>query len=583
MLKKTKMICTVGPATDSVELLVKMLQSGMNLARFNFSHGSHEEHRKRIEMVREAARIADKPVALICDTKGPEMRLGMFKDGSTILKDGSTFILTTETMDGTAEMASVNYPGLPEEVKPGTDILLSDGMLSLKVEKVEGHKIYTKVTNGGKISSRKRVACPGIELKLPFMSEQDKSDILFAVEMDMDYIAASFVQNAGNVFEIRRLLESQGSKIGIISKIENRAGVDHIDDIIKASNGVMVARGDLGVEIPAEEVPMVQKSITKACNRAGKPVITATQMLESMTESYRCTRAEASDVANAILDGTDVVMLSGETASGKYPLEAVQTMAAIALSTEKALNYPRILQKKGLNEKSNSSDAISHAAVQIAQEIEASAIVAITQTGATAMNMSKYRSPAHIVALCRDTRIVRMLQLFWGVIPLAGAFYENSDVMIDMSVKAALAKKLVSQGDSVVVTAGIPTGIPGSTNMIKVVHLGQKLLTGIGISKRTVNGKVCHCVTEADFKDKLQKGMILVVKSLSDEQVKYATKAAAIITEEKGLTSAAAILGINSDLPVIVNAGEASKILTDVKEITVDTATGTIYEGNINV
>jgi pyruvate kinase len=393
-MKKTKIICTVGPSTDSVELLTKMINAGMDMARFNFSHGDHAGHKKRIAMVREAAAKAGKPVALICDTKGPEMRLGMFKDNAVELVDGREFILTADDVLGDAHKASVNYAGLVNEVAPGNMLLLSDGMLSLKVTEIKGRDIHTVVVHGGEISSRKRVACPGVELKLPFLSKQDESDLIFAVENDMDYISASFVQNADNVFAIRKLLEAHNSDIGIISKIENRAGVEHMDDIIRASDGVMVARGDLGVEIPAAEVPMVQKNIIHACNKAGKPVITATQMLESMINSYRCTRAEASDIANSIFDGTDVIMLSGETASGKYPLEAVETMANIAATTEQGLNYAEIFKEQGLHERANSTEAICHAAVQISQEIHADAILSITQTGSTARTMARYRSPA---------------------------------------------------------------------------------------------------------------------------------------------------------------------------------------------
>lgn len=582
-MKKTKIICTIGPSTNSVELLAKMIEAGMDLARFNFSHGTHEGHKEKITMVREAAAKVGKPVALICDTKGPEMRLGIFKEDSVFLEEGKPFCLTTEEIKGDVNISSVNYSGLPQEVKPGELILLSDGLLSLKVEKIDGPRIYTTVVHGGKLSSRKRVACPGVELNLPFLSEQDKSDILFAVENDMDYIAASFVQNAENVMEIRRLLESKNAHLGIISKIENNAGMEHIDDIIRASDAIMVARGDLGVEIPAAEVPMVQKNIIKACNKIGKPVVTATQMLESMTTSYRCTRAEASDVANSIFDGTDVIMLSGETASGNYPLEAVKTMADIAESTEKALDYAQIFRRKGLQERANMTDAVCHAAVQVAQELEADAILCITKTGNTAKTMAKYRSVAPVIAFTRDAHRVRSMQLYWGVSPIMGKFLPGTDEMIDASIKAALDKGYIHQGDSVIMTAGLPIGKHGSTNMIKVVNLGKQLLTGIGIGKRTVSGKICKCDSGKDFSEKLQKDMILLVEGLDDENVKYATKARAIITEEEGLTSAAAVLGINSGIPVLLSAKNAYNTLKDGMEITLDTEGGLVYEGFINM
>ena len=389
-MKKTKIICTMGPATDDVSLLTQMMQAGMDLARFNFSHGNHEDHGKRLSLVRQAAARAGKVIATIADTKGPEMRLGMFKDNKVQLSEGDEFTLTTADYLGDEHKAHVNYAGLPEELAVGSSILLADGLLSLKVTAIEGCEIHTIVVNGGELSSRKRVACPGIELKLPFLSEQDKADILFAAKNDMDYVAASFVQKADDVIAIRKVLEENGYHMGIISKIENEAGVKNIDEIINVSDGVMVARGDLGVEIPTEDVPIVQKEIISRCNKAGKPVITATQMLESMMSSYRATRAEASDVANSIFDGTDVIMLSGETASGKYPLEAVQTMAKIAQRTEKSLDYITLFQKKGLSERIHSTDAISHATVQIATEIRANAILTITESGFTARMIAKY-------------------------------------------------------------------------------------------------------------------------------------------------------------------------------------------------
>ncbi len=583
-MKKTKIICTVGPSTDNVELLQKMMLSGMDLARFNFSHGSHADHAKRLELVRQAAQSAGKVIATIADTKGPEMRLGMFADDKIYLSEGDDFCLTTDDYLGDARMAHVNYAGLPAEVQPGNSILLADGLLSLEVTKIEGSKIYTKVVNGGELSSRKRVACPGIELQLPFLSEQDKADILFAVEHDMDYIAASFVQKADDVLAIRKVLEAAGSSIGIISKIENEAGVQHIDEIISVSDGVMVARGDLGVEIPTEDVPLVQKDIIARCNKAGKPVVTATQMLESMINSYRATRAEASDVANSIFDGSDVIMLSGETASGKYPLEAVQTMAKIAVRTENALDYVHIFQKKGISERIHSTDAISHATVQIAQEIKADAILTITESGFTARMIAKYKPQCTVVAVSRLPQRVRSMQLYWGVQPLLGPYSANTDEMIELSLRCALQHGVIRDGASVVITAGVPVGTPGSTNLIKVVTVGNKLISGTGIGSKAVSGHICVAKTAADFKDKLQKGDILVVDVLNDEYVPFAAaKAAAIIAEEGGLTSSTAIVAVTCGLPVIVGAQKATAALADGQLVTVDPVSGAVYEGDINL
>jgi pyruvate kinase len=348
-MKKTKIICTVGPSTDEEEILTKIIDEGMDIARLNFSHGSYKEHEKRLELLNKIALEKNTYIATIADTKGPEMRLGEFVNGGVMLEPNSQFCITIENVLGNENIASVNYANLVEDLHIGNRILLSDGLLELVVEKIQGTKIYTKVIHGGYISSRKRLAVPGIELKLPFLSKEDEKDILFAIEHKMDYIAASFTQNVENVFDIKRILEAHNSNIGIIAKIENHEGVKNIDSLLDVVDGVMVARGDLGVEIDAEMVPIVQKEIIKKCNEAGIFVITATQMLESMTNNYRATRAEASDVANSIFDGTDAIMLSGETASGKYPVEAVRTMAKIAITTEKALNYLNIFQSKGLN------------------------------------------------------------------------------------------------------------------------------------------------------------------------------------------------------------------------------------------
>lgn len=583
-MKKTKIICTVGPSTDNVDLLEQMLVAGMDLARFNFSHGTHSEHEHRLNMVRLAAQNIGKVVAFIADTKGPEMRLGMFANDKIFLQEGDTFCLTTEEYLGDEHMAHVNYQGLPNEVKIGSQILLADGLLSLEVTHVAGKKIFTKVVNGGVISSRKRVACPGIELKLPFLSEQDIADIKFAARHEMDYIAASFVQKADDVIAIRKVLEKLGVRIGIISKIENAAGVKHIDEIINVSDGIMVARGDLGVEIPTEDVPLVQKDIIARCNKAGKPVITATQMLESMIVSYRATRAEASDVANSIFDGTDAIMLSGETASGKYPLEAVKTMAKIAERTEKSLNYIDIFQKKGISEKLHSTDAISHASVQIAHEIKADKILSITESGFTARMLAKYKPETQVVAVSRIPASVRAMQLYWGVLPLVGPYSANTDEMIDLSLKCALEHHAIKNGTTVVITAGVPIGTLGSTNLIKVVTVGNKLISGTGIGKKAVSGRVCKINSILDFQNKLQKDDILVIDVLSEEYAGIAAqKAAAIITEEGGLTSSAAIIGINCCLPVIVGAENIFSVLQDGMLVTVDPVSGNVYEGDIKL
>ncbi|VBB08736.1 pyruvate kinase active site [Lucifera butyrica] len=582
MVKKTKIICTMGPSTEKPGVLEKMLKAGMNVARFNFSHGTHEEQYKRIEMVRTVAAKLSKPVGLMLDTKGPEMRLGKFAEGKVMLEAGQKFILTARDIEGNKEIVSINHKLLPQEVAPGNIILLSDGLVSLRVEAVEGKDIITTVLNSGAMSNQKRVAAPGVNVNLPFLSDQDKKDILFGAEQDMDFIAASFVQRAADVLAIRKILEEANASIEIIAKIENAEGVKNIDEILKVADGVMVARGDLGVEIPTEEVPLVQKTLIEKCNRAGKPVITATQMLESMLVNPRPTRAEASDIANAIMDGTDVIMLSGETASGQYPVEAVEMMAKIAIRTESALGYGELLLSRGIRSQRSTTDAISHATVQVAHELAAAAILTATESGYTARMVSKYRPQATIVAVTPKEKTVRRMQLLWGVHAVLGPASKNSDDMVTNSVEGALSTGLVKDGDLVVITAGLPVGMSGTTNMIRVHVVGNILMRGTGIGQRAVTGKVCVAVSIKDVHNKFQTGDILVVESVDEETAAYAAKAAAIIAEEGGFTSHAAIVGINYGMPVIVGVDGATDRLADGAIVTVDAARGLIYQGEIN-
>lgn len=581
-MKKTKIICTLGPATDKKELLVNMINAGMDLARFNFSHGSHEECEARLNLLKEAVKETGKVVGYVADTKGPEMRLGLFKGDKTTLVPGHEFILTTDDVEGTAEKAHVNYKGLPEEVKKGDTILLNDGKLSLEVKSTTDKEIRTVVVNGGEISSRKRVAVPGAFLKLPFLSDADRSDITFAAQHGMDYVAASFVRNAHDAMEIRRLLESLGSHMGIIAKIENQEGVDNIDEILKVVDGIMVARGDLGVEIPMEDVPVVQKQIIAKCNALGKPVVTATQMLESMITNYRATRAEANDIANSIFDGTDAIMLSGETASGAYPLEAVQTMARIAKRTEQAIDYVHVFQHKGIGAQVQMTDAISHATVQIAQELEANAIMSITESGYTARMVAKYRPKATVIGVSPVDESLRRMTLYWGVVPLKGENKPSTDALIDASLKDALAAGLIRKGDSLVVTAGMHVGKVGSTNLIQVVNVGEKIVAGQGIGKKAASGIVLRVEKKSDL-DGFKPGMILAVDSLENEMGTEAAQAGGIIAEEGGFTSPAAIIGINYGIPVIIGAKGAMDALETGDLVTLDVATGSVYAGKINV
>ncbi|HWR37924.1 MAG TPA: pyruvate kinase [Patescibacteria group bacterium] len=582
MIKKTKIICTVGPSTDQPGILEQMIEAGMNVARFNFSHGTHEEHSQRIAMVRAASAKMKKPVALMLDTKGPEMRLGKFAEGKVMLEAGQKFILTGRDVSGTKEIASVSHALLPEEVCPGNMILLADGLICLQVDEVQGQDIITTVLNNGEISNLKRVAAPGVAVKLPPLSERDVADIQYGVEQQMDFIAASFVQRSADVLAIRKVVEEAGYQMDIFAKIENAEGVQNIDDILKVVEGIMVARGDLGVEIPTEEVPLVQKMLIQKCNKAGKPVITATQMLESMVVNPRPTRAEASDIANAIMDGTDVIMLSGETASGKYPVEAVKMMAQIAIRTESSLSYQEMFLSRGLAPQRTTTDAISHATVQIAHELGAAAIITSTEAGYTARMVSKYRPQATIVAVTPHERTLRRMLVLWGVHPVLGVSSTNSDEIVTNAVMGALAANVIKDGDLVVVTAGVPAAMSGATNMIRVHVVGNILLRGTGIGQKVASGKACVVSSNREVMQKFRQGDVLVIDAVDEETAAYAAKATAIIAEEGGLTSHAAIVGISYGIPVIVGVDGATDRLADGEVVTVDASRGLVYQGEIN-
>lgn len=465
MLKKTKIICTQGPATDAPGIIERLIENGMNAARFNFSHGDHAGHKKRIDAVKAAVKATGKIIPLILDTKGPEMRLGEFKDGAVQLVEGNKFILVNDDIEGDETKATVNHKLLYTEVKPGDKLLLNDGLVELLIDEIKGKDIYTTILNSGKMSSRKRVAAPGVSLGLPAVSEQDAKDIIFGIENDMDFVAASFIQRASDVEAIRDLINKHGGHMEIISKIENLEGVKNIDDIIAASDGIMVARGDLGVEIPAEDVPLIQKDIIKKCNAVGKIVVVATQMLESMTVNPRPTRAEVSDVGNAILDGADVIMLSGETASGKYPVEATTMMNQIALRIEESLEYKEIFLQKGMHRKSSNTDAISHATVQLCYELNAAAIITPTRSGYTTRVVSKYKPKAPIIAFTQTDQVARHLNLRWGVFPISGTPWLDIVQMIDYSATSALEHGYVQKGDLVILTAGMKYGEGGTSSI----------------------------------------------------------------------------------------------------------------------
>ena len=580
MLKKTKIVCTLGPSSNTPEIIEKMIKAGMNVARFNFSHGSHEEHKQRIDMVRAASQKLGIPVALLLDTKGPEIRLGKFKNGSIMMEAGKDFTLTARDIEGDETIASMNYKELPQDVKAGDHILLSDGLVNLEVVSVEGEDIHTKILNSGKMSDRKRVAVPGIAINLPAVSETDAADIEFGCRMNMDWIAASFIQRGKDVLTIRKILEKHDSHMKIISKIECQAAVNNIDDIIKMSDGIMVARGDLGVEVPAEEVPMLQKVLIHKCQAAGKPVITATQMLESMCNNPRPTRAETSDVANAILDGTDAIMLSGETAGGLYPVEAVETMARVSTFTES--NFTPESYEDVDAESTTTTESIGKAVVKIAKDLHAAAIIASTERGGTAQMISKFRPACPIVAVSPHEAIVRRLQLNWGVQAVTGKEANDTDAVVDNAIFAALDNDLIKAGDLVVLTAGVPVAKAGSTNMIRVQVVGDVLLRGTGIGRNSAIGKVCVAESKEDLEKNFSDGCILVLRSARADFVDYMKRASAIVSEEVGLTSESAIVAITLGIPTVVGAAHAVDTLENGEIVTVDASRGTIFRGEAN-
>ena len=466
MLKKTKIVCTMGPSTQDQAILTEMLKNGMNCARFNFSHGNHAQHTEMLGLVRRAANAAGIAIGCMLDTKGPEMRLGEFAEGRVSLVKGEPFILTHSDEPGNDRHVSVSHKKLYKEVQSGDRILLSDGLVELLVEGINNKDIVTRVLNNGEMSNRKRVAAPGVSVSLPPVSAQDEDDIIFGIEHDMDFVAASFIQRASDIDAIRHLIAEHNGHMEIIAKIENLEGVRNFDAILEAADGIMVARGDLGVEIAAEDVPLIQKDIISKCNKMGKPVIVATQMLESMTNNPRPTRAEASDVANAILDGTDAIMLSGETASGSYPIEAVGTMNRIAQRIESSLQYKKIYMRQGVEHHKTTTDAIAHATVQLAYELDATAIIAPTESGYTANIISKYRPKSTIIAYAADARTAHHLTLRWGVYSVAGRLWDNVDAMVDAATCSALASNYVLHGDCTIITSGIKVGT-GNTNCIR--------------------------------------------------------------------------------------------------------------------
>lgn len=575
-MRKTKIICTLGPSTDDPKVLEDMMKNGMDVARFNFSHGTHADHKKRLEQLKETRKRLNLPVAALLDTKGPEIRLKTFQNGKEVLETGQTFTLTVREVAGTQDICAITYRNLPQDVQPGTHIMLDDGLISMVVVSCTETDIVCRVENGGPIKDRKGVNVPGVHLSMPYMSPQDREDILFGIREDFDFIAASFCRSAQDVTEIRRLLDEHGSSMRIIAKLENQEGVNNLDEILAVADGVMIARGDMGVEIDFTEIPVIQKETIAYTLGCGKHVITATQMLDSMVTNPRPTRAEITDVANAVYDGTSAVMLSAETAAGKYPVESVATMAAIAERTEKEYSYYARMKDMIPDMRLGIGGATAHAACTTAADTNATAIITVSASGATPRLISRYRPETPIIACVMDEKIQRQLSLTWGVTPLIMGFVKSTDEMIEGSVRIAQEAGLIHDRDIAVVTAGVPAGVAGTTNMIKVHLVGSSLITGAGVGDLAAKGALCVCRTPADVKVKFRPGMILVVPNTSNDLLPYMMQAEAIITEKGGMGSHAAVVGLALKKPVVVGAVGATRTLHDGMNVFVDCRHGIV-------
>lgn len=576
-MRKTKIICTLGPATEDDEIVRQLMLEGMNVARFNFSHGDHEEQLRKLERVKRIRKELGLPVAALLDTKGPEIRLGTFKDKKVLLKKGQTFTLTVDEVEGTSERVSITYRDLVKDIQAGGRVLIDDGLVELTVLNVTEKDIICRVQNEGYVSDKKGVNVPGTCLSMPFISEKDYDDIVFGIEQGFDFIAASFTRCADDILQIRKIFHEKGcDSINIIAKIENMQGVQNIDEIIRVSDGIMVARGDMGVEIPMEEVPIIQKMIIHKVYNAGKQVITATQMLDSMIKNPRPTRAEATDVANAIYDGTSAIMLSGETAAGLYPIEALRTMVKIAERTEESIDYAALLRKREIPDNPDVTNAISHATCTTAADLKAAAIVTVTKSGKTARMLSKYRPACPIVGCTPYENVCRQMNLSWGVYPFQIPEKTTTDELFDCAVDAAEKGGIVRQGELTVITAGVPLGISGTTNMIKVHVVGHILLTGKGISNKKATAGLCVCESAEELKTLYKTGDIIVVPETSNDMLPQIKSCSGIIVEKGGVNSHAAIVGLSLDIPVILEAAHATQILKSGAIVSIDGEKGIV-------
>ena len=558
------------------------MHAGMNVTRFNFSHGDYETHGKMLDIVREVEKKNGVPIATLLDTKGPEIRTGLLVGHEPVrLYQGDMFDLLIHDQEGTNEGVYVTYDRLTEEIEVGQDLYIDDGSIHLVVESIEEDRLRCRIVVGGILGERKGVNFPGATLSVPTLTEKDIADIRWGIEHQMDYIAVSFVRTRDDIIQVRRVLEDLGGNLKVIAKIETRQSVDNLESIVQVVDGVMVARGDLGVEMATEEVPMAQKRIIDLCRSQGKPVIVATQMLDSMIRNPRPTRAEASDVANAVLDGADAVMLSGETANGKYPLETVTTMVRIVSRTEEG--DQRWCRVPDMPTGTSVADSVSHAAVTMASEVKAKAILSLTRSGSTARMVSKYRPQADILATTPLVSTCRELTLVWGVQSILLEESSTTDKAIDSAIAVVEAKGFVNAGDTLVITTGFPVFVAGTTNMVLVQTIGRILVKGHALVKREAVGFICNANTPAEAAEKMEQGKVLVVPCTNDECLSAMKKASAVITEERGITNHAALACLNLDIPCMTGVADATKLLKDGTLVTVDGMRGVVHEGRVRI
>ncbi|MCM1497849.1 MAG: pyruvate kinase [Clostridium sp.] len=576
-MRRTKIICTLGPATEDDKVLKELMIEGMNVARFNFSHGDHAQHKKNLERVKALREELGLPIAALLDTRGPEIRVKNFKDGKVVLQNGQQFTLTTREIEGDETAVSVTYGNLVQDIKKGDRILIDDGLIAMHVQEVTDTDIVCVVDNGGPVSNHKGVNVPNVALSMPYVSDRDREDIIFGIEQGFDFIAASFVRTAADILEIRDILSRHNCNfINIIAKIENMQGVENIDEIIRVSDGVMIARGDMGVEIPFEDVPSIQKMIIRKVYNAEKIVITATQMLDSMMKNPRPTRAEATDVANAIYDGTSAIMLSGETAAGLYPVEALKTMVRITERTEADIDLVKRFNNRESLVNPDITNAIAHATCTTAMDLNATAIVTVTKSGKTARMISKYRPACPIIGCSPYENVWRQLNLSWGVMPLMVEEKHNTDDLFEHAIEEAEKKGYVKQGEITVITAGVPLGVSGTTNLIKVHVVGHILVKGRGVNNRKATASLCVGKDEMDIVDNFKEGDIIVLPETSNDIMDELRQASGIIVENEGHNSHAGIVGLSLDIPVILGAANATEILKSGAVVTMDAEKGIV-------